>query len=254
MSGFATRLKQKWGVKPVNWYLVAGIIFLVLVVMGFLSVAWKLHLLVNDAEALPIEAVVIKGDRQYTKDADIRTALQSLMQKSFFSADVAEVQETLEALPWVYRASIRRQWPAKLKVFLQEQQAAAHWNGDSWLNVNGEVFDAPGQLSLSHLPFLAGPENMAVEVLTSYRQLASLLKLHGFELQSLGLSPRHAWRARLANGIMLELGREDKVRRVQRFIDVYPTLANREKSVKKVDLRYDTGLAVGWNEANKESR
>lgn len=238
----------------VNWYLCAGLLFLALVVAGGFSLAWKLHLLVNDAEALPIEAVVINGERQYTSDADIRNALQSLMQKSFFSADVAEVQQTLEALPWVYRASIRRQWPAKLKVFLQEQQAAAHWNGDAWLNVHGEIFDAPEQLSLTELPFLAGPENMAPELLTSYRQLSSLLKIHGFNLRDLSLSPRHAWRASLENGVMLELGREDKVRRIQRFIDVYPSLIKEEKLVKKVDLRYDTGLAVGWDKANEESR
>lgn len=238
----------------VNWYLCAGLLFLVAVVFGGFSVAWKLHLLVNDAEALPIEAVVINGERQYTSDVDIRNALQSLMQKSFFSADVTEVQETLEALPWVYRASIRRQWPAKLKVFLQEQQAAAHWNGDAWLNIHGEIFDAPEQPSLVDLPYLAGPENMAVEVLTSYRQISSLLKIHGFGLRKLSLSPRHAWRASLKNGVMLELGREDKVRRIQRFIDVYPTLTKEDNLVKKVDLRYDTGLAVGWDKANEESR
>lgn len=173
--------------------------------------------------------MAIKGERQYTTDAEIRGALQDLMQRSFFSADVAEVQQALEALPWVYRASVRREWPAKLKVYLQEQVAVAHWNQDEWLNEHGEVFLAPPQPGLENLPWLAGPEPMAKEVLISFRQMDELLRINSFKLDRLSLSPRHAWEATLGNGIMLELGREDKMARIQRFINVYPELVKQER-------------------------
>ncbi len=104
------------------------------------------------------------------------------------------------------------------------------------------------------LPYLVGPDDQATSVLTNYRQLKALLAINEFELTHLELSPRHAWLAILANGIELELGREDKMARIQRFIDVYPTLIKQDKPVMRVDLRYDTGLAVGWGEANEESR
>ena len=60
---------------------------------------------------------------------------------------------------------------------------------------------------------------------------------------------------------MLNLGREERVKRVQRFMDVYPLIKthledqfkkqnNHKKQLKQavdyIDLRYDTGLAVGW--------
>ena len=60
---------------------------------------------------------------------------------------------------------------------------------------------------------------------------------------------------------MLNLGREERVKRVQRFMDVYPLIKahlkheskqknNNKKQLKQavdyIDLRYDTGLAVGW--------
>ena len=246
----------QWRVKlaQVNWYLCFGLLFLFTVLASLSLAGWKLHQLLNDAQSLPIEAVAIKGDRTYTTDSEIQSALQSLMQRSFFSADIMEVQQALEALPWVYRASVRREWPAKLKVYLQEQRPVSHWNGDAWLNEHGEVFDAHNQEGLNDLPLLSGPENMAKEVLTSYEQLSSLLKINGFELHSLSLSPRHAWHAQLENGILLDLGREDKMARIQRFINVYPHLAKQDKRIAKVDLRYDTGLAVGWDEAQQESR
>ncbi|MCL2919996.1 cell division protein FtsQ/DivIB [Shewanella litorisediminis] len=226
-----------------------------MLVLGGLGYSgYRLHGLLNNAEALPIEALVIKGDRVYTTEEEIRGAMEKLMARSFFSADVMEIQQAIEALPWVYKASVRRMWPARIKVYLQEQQAAARWNGMDWVNEQGEVFSAPEQQGLTDLPRLSGPENMSAEVLTSYRQIAELLQINGYGLESLSLSPRHAWIAVLDNGITLELGREDKMARVQRFINVYPTLAKQPKAVARVDLRYDTGLAVGWDETKQESR
>ncbi|MCA1898110.1 cell division protein FtsQ/DivIB [Shewanella putrefaciens] len=233
----------------VNWYLWSGIGFLSLVIGSFVFAGYQLHKFLNDANTLPIEAVAIKGERTYTTDRDIQIALQDLMQRSFFSADISLVQQALEALPWVYRASVRREWPAKLRVYLQEQQPVAHWNGASWLNVHGEVFEAPARPELEYLPQLSGPDDMGVEVLTAYAQVNSLLKINGFTLASLNLTPRHAWHATLENGIVLDLGREDKIARIQRFITVYPLLAKQDKPIARVDLRYDTGLAVGWGDA-----
>ncbi|MCZ4337833.1 cell division protein FtsQ/DivIB [Shewanella colwelliana] len=248
-------VRNRWGnkLRLVDWYLCFGLVFLFLVICGLATGIWKLNIVLNDADTLPIEAVAIKGDRQFTSDEEIRVALQDLMQRSFFSADVNQVQQALEALPWVYQASVRREWPAKLKVYLVEQRAVAHWNASDWLNEQGQVFQAPMKEGVGSLPSLAGPEEQALSVLTNYRQVSELLNINGFNLTRLELSPRHAWLAVLENGIELKLGREDKMARVQRFINVYPTLVNQSKPVARVDLRYDTGLAVGWDEAQNES-
>lgn len=237
-----------------DWYLCFGLVFLLCVLFGLSVAAFKLDGVLNDADALPIEAVAIKGERRYTSDKEIQVALQNLMERSFFSADVNQVQQALEALPWVYRASVRREWPAKLKVYLVEQTPVAQWNGDAWLNTYGDVFDAPVKKGLPSLPSLTGPEEQGKSVLTTYHQLGELLTINGFVLQSLSLSARHAWHAELNNGIKLELGREDSMARIQRFIHVYPKLAMQDRKVGVVDLRYDTGLAVEWDDAQKESR
>ncbi|WP_394130655.1 cell division protein FtsQ/DivIB [Shewanella maritima] len=237
--------------RQVNWYLCTGLLFLISVLFGVFWSAYSLHALLNDADALPIEAVAVKGDRRFTSDEEIQTALQSMLENSFFSADVMDVQQALEGLPWVYHASVRREWPARFKVTLQEQQAAAKWNGESWVNVNGEVFDALAHPQVADLPELAGPDDTAAEVLTAYQQLNELLSINGFALASLNLSPRHAWQAVLGNGIKVKLGREDKMSRIQRFINVYPTLMQSDRQIETIDLRYDTGFAVGWHNTEK---
>ena len=233
--------------RQVNWYLVFGVTFLAVVVVGIIAAAIQLKHLVNDADELPIEAVVIQGKLKYTSSHEIQLALRSLLSSSFFNADVEQVQKRIEALPWVYRASVKREWPAKLKVLIKEQDVVAHWNGDDWLNQHGEVFKAPVVVAQQQpLPELYGPDDAAKEVLQGYEQMNALLQINGFELQELSLTPRHAWQVQLEDGIKLELGREDKMSRVQRFIDVYPEILKQGQAIKSIDLRYDTGLAVGW--------
>jgi cell division protein FtsQ len=73
-----------------------------------------------------------------------------------------------------------------------------------------------------------------------------LLNTNGQKITLLSLSERFAWQAQLNNQVLLKLGRQEYINRLQRYIDVYPLLQQQEKSVSYVDLRYDTGLAVGW--------
>ena len=80
-----------------------------------------------------------------------------------------------------------------------------------------------------------------------------LLDLHKFQISELVLSERYAWQVWLEKGIHLNLGRADKMKRVQRFVDLYPLLSEYgDKQVARVDLRYDIGLAVSWLENNNK--
>ena len=92
---------------------------------------------------------------------------------------------------------------------------------------------------------LAGPEDQAVKVLEASRQYEAQLAARGYKLLGVNLTPRHAWELTLDGNIQLFLGRSDIALRLQRFIDAFPVIEPRER-VAYVDLRYDTGMAVGW--------
>lgn len=81
----------------------------------------------------------------------------------------------------------------------------------------------------------------------------ALLATTAMNIEELSLSERFAWQVQLENGIELNLGRKEFIDRLQRFIDVYPLLAQQEKTVKYIDLRYDTGVAVGWENSNSDT-
>ncbi|WP_261389327.1 cell division protein FtsQ/DivIB [Ferrimonas balearica] len=240
--------------QEIRWGLWLGLLFLAMVLVGLVQGGVWLKAFATSADDLPIEEVALIGERQYTDDSEVRDALESLEHWSLFTADVAQIRDALTELPWVDRVTVRREWPNRLRVFLVEQQPVAHWAQGQWLNERAEAFSAPERAGLAPLPQLAGPQGSSEKVWQMWQQLAELLALNGHTGHSLSLSARHAWLLVLDNGIELELGRKDTLARVQRFIDVWPELQREGRVPQRVDLRYDTGLAVRWQQQEQEKQ
>jgi cell division protein FtsQ len=76
--------------------------------------------------------------------------------------------------------------------------------------------------------------------------MQSLLETSNLFIVEMFLSERFAWNVELNNGIKLNLGRTQFIDRLQRFVDLLPLISQQDRQVDYVDLRYDTGLAVGW--------
>jgi len=236
-----------------RWVFWAGVAFCSAVFIGtVIGVWWLVHTL-SDAQEVPLRRLAVQGAEQTVTAAEVREALRSDALGSFFSADVNELRQRVEQLPWVERASVRKEWPDVLQVYVVEQQPLAFWNDDRMLNLAGEVFKADStrlsEAQRQQLPYLYGPEDAKQETLDQFRALSALLQINGFRVQALRLSPRFATEVVLADGTELRLGRESQLQRVQRFIDVYPAIEKQQdRPIDYVDLRYDTGVSVRWQD------
>ena len=224
-----------------------GIVFFLTVIFFFV---WGYNALFNWAEDrndAPIDEVVIYGDLQYLDKSELRRQIIKKLDGSFFTLEVEKLQNKIEQNPWIYNASVRKEWPSRINVFVMEQTPFAVWNNDLLLNSFGDVFFANGIEVEDSLPRLYGSEGNEKDVLQGYIDLQYLLELHDFKISELVLSERYAWQLWLEKGIELNLGRSDKMKRIQRFIDLYPLLIEKkEHKLAKVDLRYDIGLAASW--------
>ncbi|MEW9797222.1 cell division protein FtsQ/DivIB [Alteromonas sp. CYL-A6] len=228
-----------------------GVVFLALVLIGLIVGIVKVRAWLQDEQQMPVQVVDFSGDYQEVDVTRLERLIRESQPGSFFSLDVNDVHKLMEAQPWIYRASVRKQWPNTLKIYLVEQQPVAHWNDDLLLNPYGESFDAT--VSDRALPRLYGPGGSEKTALQGYNAMQSLLATIGMPIAELSLSERFAWQVQLSNGIELNLGRKEFIDRLQRFIDIYPLLARQPKSVRYVDLRYDTGLAVGWQAESEDN-
>ena len=233
----------------------SGLLFFTVVISLILTGAWRLFDQMMANEAAPISTIQVTGEMPYTNKADIRLALSDSNVGNFFQLNVNHLQQKLEGLPWVKSASVRKQWPNQLSIYLVDHEPAAIWNHDQLLSKSGKVFEADKSRLTTQLPHFYGPEGSEQIALDNFDHLNSLLALSQLSIAEISLSARHAWRLTLTDGVVLNLGREERVERVQRFIDVYPQILehkNENQQVNYVDLRYDTGVAVGWKQAEDE--
>jgi cell division protein FtsQ len=166
------------------------------------------------------------------------------------TVDLGAVRARVEALDWVDRANVGRQWPDTLIVRVTEHQAAARWGESGLLNVRGELFTEQSQHAFPELPSLAGPAGTEHDVARRYLAVRGKLAEADLALESLTLDERGAWSLKLGGGQEIRLGRRDIDERLYRFFDVVaPALTAELPRVEYVDLRYTNGFAVGWRDA-----
>lgn len=226
---------------------IAGVVFFVLALAALLWGGLKIADWVQGQQSAPVKQVRLYGDFVHIDAGQLHQALQQQYVGNFFRVDVDQVQQFLLQQPWVYQVAVRKQWPDALVVVVTEQKPEAVWNQQQLLNMQGELFDAPLQQLTLELPMLFGPNGSEQDALNMFRHMQGLLALHQFHASQLWLTERFSWQLQLNNGVALKLGREDTLKRLQRFIELYPTIkAHKQEAVAEVDLRYDTGIAVRY--------
>lgn len=206
----------------------------------------------KDASRMPLSKLVVTGERHFTKNDDIRQAILSLgAPGTFMTQNVDVIQQQIERLPWIKQASVRKQWPNELKIHLVEYVPVARWNDLRLVDAEGKPFSVPAERTIQQkMPLLYGPEGSENDVLEGYRSMSQELAKNNFKLKMVSMSARHSWQLGLEDDIRLELGRDDPSGRLARFEELYPALQQQAQATNQrisyVDLRYDTGAAVGW--------
>jgi len=226
----------------------------VLVAMGLLA---ALVLWLTRAPMFTLRAIQLDGELSRNSVNTVRANAMPLVKGNFFSIDLQKTREAFQAVPWVRQAVVRRVWPNRLLVRIEEHHAAALWQGqnendsgnDRLVNNVGEVFDANiGDVEDEGLPQFSGPDGTSPQMLALYRRLQPVLQRLGVEIDTLHLSGRGSWRVELDSGATVELGRgsEDEVlARSERFVRTVSQVTGRYRQpLLYADLRHTDGYAV----------
>ncbi len=201
----------------------------------------------REPTTLPIRQIIIRPQGAELNQAVLRRVIVANLQGGFFSLDVAQMKQAVSALPWVASVSVRRVWPATVKIEVTQQKALAIWNQSQLLNPLGKLFKVSPTTFPKNLPRLYGVSEDSQLVWQNYQQFQQILSTLHLPIVQLWLTARHAWHLLLANKTQVILGREQVDMRLQRFVKVYPRLLKRHKSAPiYVDLRYPNGFVVKW--------
>jgi cell division protein FtsQ len=170
------------------------------------------------------------------------------VQGGLASVDLRKVRKHIERIEWVDSAVVQRRWPDAIRVVIVEEVAAARWNDTGLLNARGDLFIRNARYVPPELPLLEGPEGSEGAVAQLYLDAQGRLLEAGLRLTGVRLDERGAWELRLANGVLVKLGRQAVTDRLERFLALAsPLVAKRLAEVAYVDMRYTNGFSVGWN-------
>lgn len=228
-------------------------------VLGVIALLIALGALVSWIARLPafaISRIVVQGDTQHHNALTLQANVASRLAGNFFTIDMAATRQTFESVPWVRRAVVRREFPNRLRVELEEHKPTAFWSADSesrMVNSYGELFEAnAGEAEAEGLPRLVGPDNQSAVMLQLYRRLSQQFKAYDAVVEVLGLSSRGSWHVELDGGAEIEIGRgtpEEAAQRVQRFLDTHQRVMTAYQRsgldrIESVDLRHNEAYAI----------
>jgi cell division protein FtsQ len=224
------------------------------VVFGLTGAAALAHGVANH-QMFAITGIRVSGEVVHTNVPTLRANVTPRLSGNFFTLDLTSARQSFENLPWVRQAVVRRVFPNRIAVELQEHQAVAYWGAEDasrLLNSHGEVFEANvGEVEQEALPRLYGPAGQAPEVLAMYRALQPLFAPLELGIEELALSGRGGWTAQLDTGAAIELGRgsdDEVIGRTNRFVRTLTQVTSRydrrPDAVETADLRHADGYAL----------
>lgn len=210
----------------------------------------------SDPTRFPVMNVDVAGTLDYTDRDRLRELVQLHTQQGFYGMDVDSIRDNVESMPWVSRAHIRRVWPARLTVSVEEHEPAARYNDNALISKSMELFTPP-QLSkdnpqysewrrnFAELPRLAGADGRHEFVLDAYRNYERSLLSFGVTVRALIEDERRSQTLELSNDVKVKIGYESHELRLQRFTDVFERLVlplNGQSA--SFDMRYSNGFAM----------
>jgi cell division protein FtsQ len=219
-----------------------------LALLAFAALAWGGIAWLVRQPTFAFREVVVRGPLERANPAHLEAVVRDELAGTFFTMNLDRARAALARVPWVRKVALRRQWPRRLEIEVEEHAPLARWNDSALVNTQGEVFIADYD---DELPQFVGPDGRAAEVAARDREWGAVLAPLGLTIDELDLSARGGWRLTADGGtgpLEVEIGRDDAAARLARFVGAYArTIGVLEKGgtrIERVDLRYRNGFAA----------
>ena len=203
--------------------------------------------------SLPIKYVRTEGVFQYLSKNEIKTVIQPLVMTGFFDADMQAIHAAVSTLPWVDTVTVKRIWHDAIDIKIRERKPYARWGKNSLITEQGVIFTPNNIEQFQNLTVVAGPELQQVKVLEIMKGIKTALADQSMQLAEFSVNDRWAWKIKLATGQEILLGRNEQLKKLQRFLKTLAVVKQEQvDAMAIVDLRYPNGYAVSWKPGTVE--
>lgn len=236
---------RRWLASTAKWLVVPCIAVWLVAQVDWLALRHEVQGVANK----PLANISIKGEFEFLAKERIRNIVSESLNGNFVDLNLVEIKQKVEADPWVYDVRLQRVWPDGLIITVIEQKPIARWGNSGFINQYGALIHVDNNDALVSLPLLFGEERLSNEIAKTYLEMARLLASRGLNLKGLQVDSKRSWELVLDNSMLLVLGQDEVTAKLQNFLLVYEKhLASVKHKIKRVDLRYESGLAVEWYE------
>jgi cell division protein FtsQ len=246
-AGPVTAGATRWTAIPADWPRRALALGRWLVALGLMAGAFvggKI-LLDMEPELLPVRLVTVEGEVHRLSSQQLQRTVTEHLEGGLLTQDIKRLQRSVDELPWVRTATLRRVWPDRIVLNVEEYRPIARWGSDGLVTAEGEVFRPKGETFPSTLARLSGDDSQSPVIAANYLKWRDRLAGIGLTLTALDRDARGAWTLHLGQALDLELGATRVEERLERFMRTWRQLAAAGRPAV-VDLRYANGLAVRW--------
>jgi cell division protein FtsQ len=238
-----------------TWLVVRVLVVLSLAVYG----GWRGTALLLGAPALQVSRITMRGNERLSS-GEVLALVDGLQGANIFTLDLSQWQTRLLASPWVKEAHLRRILPSRVDILIRERRpiGVARLNGELYLvDAGGVVIDAYGpgysDLDLPVIDGLAAVPGEGASIVDEVRadlaaRVIAALEARpdvGDRVSQIDVSDAHDAVVILdGDTVMLRLGEDSFIERIQEYLDLAPALRERISEIDYVDLRFDERLYV----------
>jgi cell division protein FtsQ len=212
---------------------------------------WIVHLPYFDFKSVEIKPMTDRDLRHVANSINERATIAGL-HGNFFTADLEEIRADFETFSWVRAANVRREWPDKLVIEVEEHRALGTWGDEGKiLSTKGDIFVAnlDEAEADAQLYSFSGAKGAEVGFIPRVIDFQGWFASMGLKMVGIDVNSRKNWVIKLENGLSVDLGRDegsdDLRQRFLRFKSAYGRLESGIKGgIQYVDMRYQNGMAV----------
>ena len=230
-------------------------IALLAVVCGFVAVLLTAPIVLESVfSSFPIKAVKVSGTFHHLNEKKLQKTLVNHLTANYFNVNLQEVREAAEALPWIEKAWVKKEWPDSVVIKVEERVAIANWGKDQLVSQHQEIFSSDEVKRLDQLPTFYGIDEYAPLMVNRYNEMMSALQPLGLKVKTLQLEDRFSWHVTLNDGLRLVIDEVDFMDKLERFAQLYQKMSEGDRPfIEKADLRYENGLAIKWKKKDGNS-
>jgi cell division protein FtsQ len=245
------RRRNRW---KQGFFLGLRVLSVLLAVAALSAGAYSVYQTAVAAEVFRLESLeqVAVVSNQHVEAETIRDRFRGDVERPVFSISLAERRQTLEEIPWVESATVRRVFPDRLRVHIRERTPVAFLRQGSrlWLVDRYGVLLTPPEGASYSLPVLSGlsqdlPQPERQKRVELYREFVEALdrdgKGYSQQISEIDLSAPENLRVGVpAEGgvVYLLFGRDRYQEKFETYLEHRSLWQQSGEVVRAVDLRY----------------